>query len=291
METVEALAARVKSLQSSSPAVRQRWTGYCDLYNSGKLDPTKASVELLKSFIELEQSGGADFQSISEFEKLLVQVKAGQRNDPAFKEAWGEYCNNSQGGFRDPAKHTEESLRSFLESTKHLTGGASLLPGTGTLPAAGGGGGGKKPGKSMGMGGMGGGMGGMDSMTAMAQQMTMMQMSQMFPEMAPQLAGMMGKGMGAGGPSGSQDNAGITAVKFGQKHSEHFKNLWGLYVQQHGNGKRDPGQYDEQFLGGFLNFMAARCMGVDEQPAEGSAVKRPRYDHPGAAGYQWGSSW
>merc|ERR1712187_969733 len=93
--------------------------------------------------------------------------------------------------------------------------------------------------------------------------------------------GMGGMGMGGmGGLSGSQENAGVTAVKFGQKHSEHFKTLWGLYVQQQGNGKKDPGQYDEEFIGGFFNYCAARCMG-EEVTAQPPAAKRPRVDASG----------
>merc|ERR1719387_1622069 len=95
-------------------------------------------------------------------------------------------------------------------------------------------------------------------------------------------------GMGGMGGTGSKESAGVTAVKFGQKSSEHFKTLWGMYVQQAGTGKRDPSEYDEEFIGGFFNYCAARCMG-EEVPLQPPAAKRPRVEASG--GYGWGSSW
>jgi len=117
---------QVKKLQKS-PAAQERWHAYCDLYNGGKFDPSKASAEVLQSFIETEEQGGADFTTIPLFDQLLVQIKAGQRSVPGFKDAWGVYCVEEAGGVRDPAKHGEASLQKFLDSQ------CPIIIGSGTI--------------------------------------------------------------------------------------------------------------------------------------------------------------
>lgn len=45
---------------------------------------------------------------------LVEKVKALQRTDPLAKEAWWAFCDEQNGGIKDPNRHDEESLRMFL---------------------------------------------------------------------------------------------------------------------------------------------------------------------------------
>lgn len=239
-EGLQELAQAVKELQRSDPEVKVRWHTFCDLHNGGKFDPMRASTELLSYFIQMEEQGGADFSTVSEREQLMVQVKSGQRENQAFKEAWIQYCDMSSEGVRDPAKHTEDSLRTFVQTI-----GNSILKGKGsarTSVASG------KKGMMTGKAGKGkmkmGAMQAWNPMAAMA--------AMAWPTWTE---GGGGTGWNSGGGSGSV--SGSSAVKFGQKHSENFKEAWAEWVSQFGNGKRDPAMYDDEFIASFLDTMAS----------------------------------
>jgi len=49
-------------------------------------------------------------------EELVQRVKQIQRSDPNGKEMWYKFCDSSGTGNRDPARHSSDSLRSFLEA-------------------------------------------------------------------------------------------------------------------------------------------------------------------------------
>lgn len=275
MQSVDQLVERVKQIQRTSPDVKERWRAFCDLKNGGKFDPGRASAETLQAFLDSEERGGADFSNVSEFEQLLVKVKAGQRTDVAFKEAWSQYCEQHMQGVRDPCRHTEESLRTFLS----MTGSTGLKPGMGGHDAlmgnaAGLGKGGCMPppglGMDMGMG-VGKGQGGSACCggKGMACGSWDDQMNHMWQMMQGQMGGAAGGSCGAG-------RAGAEAVKFGQRHSENFKAAWTWYSNFKGNGKRDPNLHDDAFIAGFLDAIAGAAMeGMPADP-QGPASKRGR---------------
>merc|ERR1711908_72487 len=53
----------------------------------------------------------------------VEKIKELQRNDPAAKEKWIEYCNTEGGGKRDPALHDAKFIQVFLSKYK---GGGSM---------------------------------------------------------------------------------------------------------------------------------------------------------------------
>jgi len=56
--------------------------------------------------------GGDDLAS----EELVTEVKALQRQDANAKAAWQQYTDQNAGGRRDPAKHTGEFVRQFIQA-------------------------------------------------------------------------------------------------------------------------------------------------------------------------------
>lgn len=49
-----------------------------------------------------------------EKDKLVIQVKAYQRQGEANRDIWQDYCDATLGGVRDPARHKKEVLQQFL---------------------------------------------------------------------------------------------------------------------------------------------------------------------------------
>lgn len=49
--------------------------------------------------------------------ELVAQVKANQRSDSNFKQAWWTFCESQPSGNKDPARYDAQALREFLEST------------------------------------------------------------------------------------------------------------------------------------------------------------------------------
>lgn len=58
---------------------------------------------------EVASGGGANSE-------LVAQIKNLQRNTPGFKEQWWAFCESEGGGVRDPAKHQDDFLETFLAS-------------------------------------------------------------------------------------------------------------------------------------------------------------------------------
>jgi hypothetical protein len=49
---------------------------------------------------------------------MVESIKAGQRQDPAFKEAWWNFCDTYCEGIRDPNRHPAQNLELFLNEHK-----------------------------------------------------------------------------------------------------------------------------------------------------------------------------
>lgn len=51
-------------------------------------------------------------------EDLVAIIKAGQKNNSDFKNKWAQYCLENNDGFKDPVKHSQESLETFVNAHK-----------------------------------------------------------------------------------------------------------------------------------------------------------------------------
>jgi len=65
---------------------------------------------------------------------MVEAIKQGQRQDPAFKEAWWKFCDTYCEGIRDPNRHPAQNLELFL--TEHKAGNLVTHGMNGLGPAA-----------------------------------------------------------------------------------------------------------------------------------------------------------
>ena len=199
---------------------------------------------------------------------LVDQIKGMQRSDPYGRQTWWDYCENHLGGVKDPNRHDEATLATFLNL--YNSGG---IPPSEPRPETqrfgwGGGGGGK--------GGMGGGMG-YDMMGG-----------------GSSWNSMMGGG-GAGG--GSYAAAGGFAagggaslgefVKTGQRQSKHWTSAWQTYCALYGGGINDPGKHEDSFTKSFIEYVgeiaanglsalaSSQGINLEEVVGQSGGTKRP----------------
>lgn len=193
--------------------------------------------------------------------QLVDQVKTLQRADPIGRAAWWDYCENHLGGVKDPNRHDESTLSTFLGL--YQSGG---LPPSEPRPEMF-----KGSGKGKGKGwdhgwdqGWGGGWGN-DMM-------------------------MMGGGMGGYAP-GLGD-----FVKTGQRQSKHWTNAWQIYCALYGGGLNDPNKHEDSFIKSFVEYVGeiaanglsalAAQQGINLEEVTASN-KRP-YDKGYEKGYEKG---
>ena len=148
-------------------------------------------------------------------EALVQQIKNMQRIDPTFKQTWWDFCESQLGGVRDPNRHDESVLGTFLE--QYNTGAIAPSPFRGEESWWG-------KGKGKGGGGGGGGYGGGYEMGA------------------DPWAMMMGGGLS-------------DMVKTGQRASYHYRTAWTIYCALYGAGKNDPARHDDKFIRGYLDYL------------------------------------
>lgn len=117
------LAARVKQIQRDGEESKHQWWAFCDAEGRGFRDPTRHSVDFLRRFFELRESGGLPAvqplhaAADSDLHEALVKkVKASQRSSELTKQAWWRYCDSQKGGIRDPQRHDVASLQHFFSS-------------------------------------------------------------------------------------------------------------------------------------------------------------------------------
>jgi hypothetical protein len=135
---VQALAEEVQSGQRSDPAMKVAWVTYCDTQWDGTKDPRRHTAESLAAFLNKYRAGGLAVGSehvppAGDHQAMVDQVKVGQRSDPAFKQAWVQYCDTQYDGTKDPSRHTAESLHLFLVSGAQGHDGASQQAAGGPL--------------------------------------------------------------------------------------------------------------------------------------------------------------
>ncbi|CAE7656136.1 PFK4 [Symbiodinium pilosum] len=148
---------------------------------------------------------------------LVQQIKNMQRADPNFRQTWWDFCEAQLGGVRDPNRHDESILGTFLE--QYNSGAIAPSPYRAEE---------EWWNKGKGKGGMKGAMS-----------------YNMMPP--PSAWGMTG---GGGGVAGLPD-----FVKTGQRASYHWKNAWTIYCALYGAGKNDPAKHDEIFNKGFIDYV------------------------------------
>lgn len=181
-------------------------------------------------------------------EALIQEVKNLQRSNQEAKHVWWEFCFKQLGGVRDPSRHEASVLKEFL----NLYNTGSLPAPSMTPPPSGGGGGG---GRSGGRSGGGGGA----------------QVAIRCAWGAGGGAAPMAGGCGSGNPLAD-------FIKIGQRQSQGWKTIWQNYCTTVGTGKFDPNQYDENFITGFIDYLAGLSLADPNGPPVQNKVasnKRP----------------
>lgn len=108
----------VKAFQKR-PGGHDLWKAFCERQGGGKRDPAARRIQELQEFLAEMDAGGAAVQitgSMTNHERMVVQIRQGQRNSDSFKQAWWRHCAGLKNGkdIADPAKHSLESLQSFM---------------------------------------------------------------------------------------------------------------------------------------------------------------------------------
>lgn len=159
---------------------------------------------------------------------LVDQVKAMQRSDPYGRQTWQDYCEAQLGGVKDPNRHDENTLSTFLGL--YNSGG---LPASEPRPSGKGSWGGPP---SMGYDSwMGGDMGGQSSWKG---------------------GGYGGSGGGYGGGAGYGAGSSLGEfIKTGQRQSKHWTNAWQTYCALYGGGLNDPSKHEDSFTKSFIEYV------------------------------------
>jgi hypothetical protein len=108
--------ARVKAIQRV-PGGKETWGAFVERIQSTKRDPAAHDVEVLESFLLEADPSNETFEVESHFderERLVHEVRSGQKYSEEFKQAWIQHCQALGGDVRDPLRHTKEFLQSFL---------------------------------------------------------------------------------------------------------------------------------------------------------------------------------
>jgi hypothetical protein len=124
----DTLVAQIKEMQRQQEGAKEQWWAYCDSNGKGKRDPMKHDQAFLANFMSAYNSGIRYEEKIDS--ELVSQVKTIQRDGG--KQQWWAYCDESGGGVRDPAKHDDSFLLTFITSyssgvkfAENLQGGSS----------------------------------------------------------------------------------------------------------------------------------------------------------------------
>eukprot|EP00439_Symbiodinium_sp_Y106_P060976 s2250_g9.t1 len=130
-EKVETLAELVKTGQRNSHHWQQAWTLYCQRFGHGVNDPYKHNSAFLVGFMDFLAYRGcmAMYGSVLDAgynywdwnesydprkDSLVQKIKAMQRSNEEAKRQWWQFCDNRQGGIRDPTRHDVRVLQEFL---------------------------------------------------------------------------------------------------------------------------------------------------------------------------------
>ena len=158
-------------------------------------------------------------------EGLVQQIKNMQRIDPTFRQTWWDFCESQLGGVRDPNRHDESVLGTFLE--QYNSGAIAPSPYRAEEEWWN-----KGKGKGKGGGGGGGGNYGQNSVFSGG-----------------------GYDMGAQGWGMMMGASLSDMVKTGQRASYHYRTAWTIYCALYGAGKNDPARHEEKFIRGFIDYL------------------------------------
>jgi len=146
---------------------------------------------------------------------LVDQIKASQRSDPGFKQAWWSYCDQHLGGSKDPSRHDASVLEEFLSS---YSAGEYVAPQApppryqAPPPRA--------------------------------------RAAAVRAPIRPAVAAVQSWGA----PPVSQVSL-ADVVKAGQRKSPSWKTAWQAYCSLYGNSVNDPFRHDEEFVRGFIDYV------------------------------------
>lgn len=135
------LVDKVKRVQRMSPQGKQAWIDYCDGELGGVRDPNRHQADALAEFLDQWDASAAAMWDPGEGGKVKAGpqpvefVKQGSRLSPAFKAAWGQYCQQLMGGTSDPGRYDEAFLSSFAEYAGRLVSADLAEGGSGELPS------------------------------------------------------------------------------------------------------------------------------------------------------------
>ena len=163
-------------------------------------------------------------------EALVQQIKNMQRIDSTFRQTWWDFCEAQLGGVRDPNRHDESVLGTFLE--QYNSGAIAPSPFRAEESWGWGKGWGKGKGKGEFKGSGGGGYN------------------------TGQQSVFTGGSYDVGGWNMMMGGGGLAdMVKTGQRASYHYRTAWTIYCALYGAGKNDPARHDEKFIRGFIDYL------------------------------------
>jgi len=268
------LVAAVKYLQRTDPVAKDSWWNMCDNQYAGNRDPSRHDELILRNFLDM--NGGAEnliaaananpaaqrqkehqqqpqqqrsFSTHSK-DELVQGLKHLQRTDPSAKQAWQDMCDNQHNNIRDPNRHSEAALISFLD----VYGGADQICSqvSGTKRSA--------------------------THSGFDQSYTQQQKWQPY--------GTTGSNAGSSGGGGGGAAAGAIplayVIKSCQRISPAWKNAWHAYCDANGQRFYDPSKHEDSFLQGFIERTASAYNsqnGVAGNAAE-PAAKRQKVGSP-----------
>eukprot|EP00756_Hemistasia_phaeocysticola_P020149 Hpha_TRINITY_DN15705_c2_g13::TRINITY_DN15705_c2_g13_i2::g.42151::m.42151 len=116
------LVEQIKEAQRSDNGWRRAWANYCQIHGQDVRDPQKHAQSWLQRAIQtlggahgFSGGGGSragqryqgEYQNRQASSHCVEQVKANQRADAGWHQAWTNYCLIHGNGVSDPAKHSD----------------------------------------------------------------------------------------------------------------------------------------------------------------------------------------
>lgn len=106
---------QIKELQRTNPDAKEQWILYCTTEGDNVRDPSKHDSSFIENFISNYNSGNRLDASAGGGGDFVELFKFGQRESPAWKQAWTMYCAMNGGGKNDPARHDKQYCVGFME--------------------------------------------------------------------------------------------------------------------------------------------------------------------------------
>lgn len=213
------------------------------------------------------------------FEAYVTAIKGLQRSDPEAKDQWAAYVKQAGLSKLDPTKHSGEFLQSFLaqyqsgvrfpppgSNNELVEGGGSLVAQIKELQR-------RDPSTNehwiayVDLSGQGVRDPAKHSQEFLEAFLTQLQSSQM----GTPLIGTGRMQQLSSSSSGEECPHLGESIKFMQKKSTSFKNLWDNFCQQHGGGRYDPTKHEATTHVKFLDFIAAQATAALSMGMSGNA--------------------